>query len=102
MALLLPAPFPNNIYTLRFYQTGTATANFADKNWLFTHPADATKQAWSRGFRIRATSGTIEFSFDGVNVHGSVASGGDDWFFERVEGGIAVRGNTFGYVIEAW
>lgn len=203
-ASILPAPSPSGIHSLRFYQTGTLTANFTDNQWLFTstpvlffeevpnfvpapnavnlgpmtatlqhvplnssvaltinwnenavaktatltspstiggtnaanlssasinvttgvitltfvtgHAPDAgsinvtytkvSKQGWSKGIRITSTtssSGYVEFSFDGVNVHGRV-----DYtiqpsvdFLDRYEGGISVRG-TGNFRVEAW
>ena len=98
------------MYSLRFYRTGTATANFADNKWPFSRPEDdalpmaSRRQGWSRGIRIQVsdTAGdSLEYSFDGTNVHGHLDPGESDVYFERTEGGIAVRGvGTFW--IEAW
>ena len=105
-----PAPFCDNMFTLRFYQTGTLTANFSDNQWPFTHPKDEAlpvadrRQAWSRGVRVMVSSTAgdkCEYSFDGVNVHGYLDHGESDIYFERIEGGIAVRGvGTFW--VEVW
>ncbi len=103
MALELPAPFPSGIgASLRFYETGTATADFDDNKWSFTQPSDDTAQAWSQGIRIRATGAALEFSFDGTNVHGAVASGATVEYYERHEGCIYVRGVGATFFVEAW
>lgn len=103
MALTLPPPLPDGISpSLRFYITATATANFADRGYSFTHPTDATKQAWSQGIRIRATVADLEISFDGTNVHGRVASGATAEYYDRHEGGIYVRGTGSVFFLEAW
>lgn len=134
--------------SLRFYVRAVATANFADRAYLFsqgvganvhvplpyvrpgsTDPVaigdvvvgspppgggqslydvappqhqnpPATQQAvptpmlWSGG-GIRVTnlgSGDLEFSFDGVNVHGRLLEDVDMLYTGRIEAGIAVRG----------
>lgn len=100
--MALNNPLPDGVYSLRFYQTGTATANFADRSWLFTHPADSTKQAWSKGFKISAATQDLSVSFDGTNVHCVVPAGTSVDFIDRYEGGIAVKGNGSVYTIEAW
>lgn len=59
---------------------------------------------WSHSIRISNTGGNdIEFSFDGVNVHGVVPAGTVREYLSRREAGIAVRAaapTTFR--IEAW
>lgn len=57
---------------------------------------------WSSHIAISATGGAVEFSFDGVNVHGSVPSGERYEFSDRYEAGISVRGAGSDYTIEAW
>ena len=107
-----PAPFPSDRYSLRFYETGTATTLFADRKFAFAHPEDIAngmtvakaRQAWSQGIRVQVsnTSGDyLEYSFDGVNVHGRIGQNETDVSFIRMEGGIAVRGQGT-FWIEAW
>lgn len=105
LAPTFPAPFPSNYKSLRFYATGTATANFVDNEYAFERvdPVDPAipEQAWSGTIRIRAIGGNQEISFDGTNVHGFVLDGTVNEYYHRSEGGIAVRGaGTFH--IEAW
>jgi hypothetical protein len=108
MSHTFPPGLPDNVYSLRFYASGTGTANFADNQFIFHHPADAAlpvekqRVAWSNGMRIKATGGDLEFSFDGTNVHGKVRAGDTGVYYERHEGGIAVRGTGVTFEIEAW
>lgn len=105
LAPTFPAPLPSNIKSLRFYKTGTLTANFADNKWAFERPDPADpaqpEQGWSYHLRIVVTGGDLEFSFDGTNVHGTVLSGKEGMYQKRHEGGIAVRG-TGTFYVEAW
>lgn len=100
-----PAPQPSNMKSLRFYQTGALTANFADNKWAFERPDPADpaipEQGWSYHLRIVVTGGDLEYSFDGTTVHGKVLSGSDALYQKRHEGGIAVRG-TGTFYVEAW
>lgn len=60
---------------------------------------------WCRALLIKAAAGgAVEFSFDGVNVHGSVTASTERLYFDRFEAGIAVRGAGGSplFVIEAW
>ena len=102
MALTWPPPVPNGVYSIRVYETGTATANFGDHLYSFSHPSDLNKQAWSYAIRIKAASANLEFSFDGTTVHGSVAAGDTKEFEGRFEGGIAIRGAGSVFTLEAW
>jgi hypothetical protein len=100
-----PAPQASNMKSLRFYETGPATANFADNEFAFerSDPADPAvpEQAWSYSIAVRAIGGDLQISFDGTNVHGFVLSGTQTIYERRFEGGIAVKGaGTFH--IEAW
>lgn len=101
MALDFPAPSADGIYSLRVYETGTATTDYADNQFSFSLPTDATKQAWSKGIRIQASGGNISFSFDGTNDHGYVADGDVATYSDRYEGGIAIKG-TGTFTLEAW
>ncbi len=101
-----PAPFPNGVKPIRFYQTGSATANFADNKWPFLRvdPANpaAPEQGWAGDIAVRAVGANVEISFDGVNVHGLVLSGTQTIYQHRFEGGISVRGVGATFYVEAW
>jgi hypothetical protein len=105
VAPTFPPALPQNLKSIRFYETGTATANFADNKWGFERadPADPAvpEQGWSYTICVRAVGGDLEISFDGTNVHGFILSGTQTQYQKRHEGGISVRGaGTFH--IEAW
>jgi hypothetical protein len=106
LAPSFPATFPSNIKSIRFYQTGAATANFVDNQWPFERvdPPNplVPEQGWSYHIKIRAVGGNLEFSFDGVNVHGFVLAGTESYYQKRHEGGIAVRGAGATFHVEAW
>lgn len=58
---------------------------------------------WSNGIRVcNDGAGTIEFSFDGTNVHGKIAANQSVVFWNRYEAGIAVRGAGIAFHVEAW
>lgn len=101
MSTIFPLPFPSGVYSLRFYQTGTATASFSDNVWQFLLPDGSGNQAWSKGIRVKAKSGTIYFSFDGTTIHGQVLSGESIDYWDRYEAGIAIKG-TGDFIVEAW
>lgn len=102
MATIFPLPAPNGIYSLRFYETGTATANYEDNQWAFELPDGSGAQAWCHGIRIVAGAGSsLTFTFDGVNDHGQLSSGEDVMYLDRYEAGIAVKGSGT-FQIEAW
>jgi hypothetical protein len=127
-----PPRIPSGQKNLRFRTTGTGTANFSDNAFLFhqdvsgntytplpvvqpgdgvskgtaptvvpENPAGGGEMVYSEYIRITATGGVIAFSFDGTSIHGQVASG-ETRVMQRREAGIAVRGNTFTFTIEAW
>lgn len=106
LAPAFPAPFPSSVKTLRFYATGTGTANFADNELPFDRvdPASPTvpEQGWSGNIAIRAVGANVEYSFDGTNVHGLVLSGTQTIYQHRYEGGIAIRGVGATFYVEAW
>ena len=58
------------------------------------------------GIRVCNDGGTaIEFSFDGVNVHGIVLANSEQTFLNRIEAGIAVRepgGGSIAFRVFAW
>lgn len=99
-----PPPIASGMYSLRFAETGTTTANFSDNAFLFVLPDGSGNQAWSQGLRIVATTADIEFSFDGSTVHGKVPAGNEYFYFDRHEGGIAIRGagGNGAFELEAW
>lgn len=146
----------SGVHSIRFFISGTGTANFSDNAWLFSdlpgaNPfvplpyveagqetdvkigdltgggspmgtgqdardanilAPAGEQAvphsmiWAQTIRIiNDTPGgvPIEFSFDGVNVHGAVTNEeGPVIYRARFEAGISVRGNGLDFRVEAW
>jgi hypothetical protein len=110
---VFPAPFPDNVYSLRVYQTGALTANFVDTTIPFPHPVDIenlmtvanARQAWSYGIKVKVSAvggDYVEYSFDGTNVHGKILAGeAVEPFFARHEGGISLRG-VGTYWLEAW
>lgn len=64
---------------------------------------DPVKMIWADTIRIcNDGDGTLEFSFDGTNVHGQLLTGEKVIYRNRHEGGIAIRGNTFAFRVEAW
>jgi hypothetical protein len=104
-----PPPFPSNVKSLRFYETGTCTANFGDNKWAFERvdPKDPAEpeQGWASSIRIRAITGAIEWSFDGVTVHGRVPADEEETMWSLYEGGIAIRNATATvatFHVEAW
>jgi len=103
---IFPAPNPPNIKSLRFYQTGVATANFTDNKWAFVRidPVDVgvPEQAWSYSIQVRAVTANVEISFDGTNVHGLILAGTQSTYEKRHEGGISVRGVGATFYVEAW
>ena len=93
---------PDNRYSLRFYETGAATALFANNQFEFEHPDPSkTFTVWCKSIRIEASGGDIDFSFDGTTVHGTVADGTSKVYWDRTEAGVAVKGAGTFY-IEAW
>lgn len=64
---------------------------------------DPAVQIWANNIRISNDGpAVLEFTFDGTNVHGSLKSGEAVLYRNRCESGIAVRGATAVYRIEAW
>lgn len=106
LAPAFPAPFPSSVKTLRFYATGTATANFVDNSMAFhrVDPASLSipEQGWSGNISIRAVTANVEYSFDGTTVHGLVLAGTQTIYQHRYEGGIAIRGVGATFYVEAW
>jgi hypothetical protein len=101
---VFPSAFPDNIYSLRIYKTGVLDGLFASHAYPFPHPVDIfngmsvadARQAWSNGIRLRVSAGVgnyVEFSFNGVDIHGRIETGEDpEVYLNRYEGGISVRG----------
>lgn len=146
--MAFPAAWPprvaSNTRSIRFFTSGTATANFSDNAFLFidgagantftpvpnvpygsnTPVADPLTPAgtgaatvasamvggpapliWSYAIRVfNDGNSTLEFSFDGTNVHGRLLTGEEMTYNKRHEAGIAVRsiGGTPTFRIEAW
>lgn len=70
-------------------------------------PGSVKAMIWSFQLQIRMKAGArLEFSFDGVNVHGVILAGdaSTPLPFQRSEAGIAIRGGAGGetFVVEAW
>jgi hypothetical protein len=95
-----PSSFPSNRKSLRFYETGENTADFSDRSFSFERPDPKDpaepEQAWASHVRIRSIDTAIEWSFDGVTVHGEVPANDSELFWGMYEGGIAVRGTGAG------
>lgn len=77
------------------------------QNANLAHNGAAVPKAaiWAHGIRIANTGAhTVEFSFDGTNVHGAVAAGKEAVYQYRFEAGIAIRGagGTGTFTVEAW
>lgn len=134
-----PPPVGANRFSLRFYVTDTATANFVDKAYnfadggtvvhaikpyptvdpgeapdVFTLPVSSdvvpappfgtpTAFLWASSIRIcNDGGGTLSYSFDGVNVHGTLKANEQVIYRNRHEAGIAVKGASAVFRIEAW
>jgi len=101
-----PPPLPDNQKSLRFYEIGTCTANFVDNQFAFERvdPKDPAEpeQGWASSIRIHSIGASIEWSLDGVNVHGFLPADDSVLLWSLYEGGIAVRGVGADFRIEAW
>jgi hypothetical protein len=106
LAPAFPAPNPSNLKSLRFYETGAASANYADNQFAFERPDPADpavpEQGWSYTIAVRAVGGNLNISFDGTNDHGFVLAGTQTIYEKRHEGGISVKGAGATFHIEAW
>lgn len=94
----LPVIAPGSLTTINVPDiagTGLATPSVSGV-------AGPLAQIWSGNIRITATTQSLEFSFDGTNVHGLVKAGESVIYRQRYEAGIAVRGNLSVFTIEAW
>lgn len=69
-------------------------------------PQKTAPAAWARNIIVRNKGGTqILVSFDGVNTHDIIAPNSQETYYERHEGGIAVReagGGAIAFHIVAW
>ncbi len=69
-------------------------------------PTPIAPAIWSGNIRVcNDGEGDIEFSFDGINVHGRLKAGEVFQYRNRYESGMAVRGYdgaTSAFRIEAW
>lgn len=135
-----PPPPPQGRRSIRYFKSGTATANFSDNAYLFAQGTGANPFAappvvkagqgmdplhngetnvtvtpelptgltgvpsviWAGTIRVfNDSNADLEFSFDGVNVHGLLKMNTDMIYRHRYESGIAVRG-TGAFRVEAW
>jgi len=67
--------------------------------------AQATPVTTQASHSIRVSNegaSELEFSFDGVTVHGALLAGEKVVYLDRYETGIAVRGDGMAFRIEAW
>lgn len=68
-----------------------------------TAPPIVHPMLWAGNIRIYNDGGaTLEYSFDGVNVHGRILATEAPAYRNRYEAGIAVRGAGAAFRIEAW
>lgn len=141
--MAFPAAWPprvaSGIRSIRFYGSGTSTANFADNAFLFINGAGANTfspvpavtggatadpltpagtgtlttqpivhpMIWANTIRVcNDGANTLEFSFDGTNVHGVLLKGEQVSYRNRFEAGIAFRypagGAASAFRVEAW
>lgn len=99
-----PLPFvaPGSNVTVNVSATPTGTSQIAeDANAV--NGASPKAMIWSKSIRIfNDSAADLEFSFDGVNVHGVVKPADTALFYwDRFEAGIAVRG-LGAFRVEAW
>ncbi len=75
----------------------------ADLGAAMLAQAEPVPMAWSYAMRISNLGATnpIDFSFDGINVHGTISVSSDHVYWDRIESGIALRGVS-AFRIEAW
>lgn len=68
------------------------------------NPAGTATVLYCQAIRIINDDGavTLEYSFDGVTVHGKVLPGEEFVYRARAEAGIALRGNGADFRCEAW
>lgn len=107
-----PVANASGVRSIRVYWTGTATAAFDDNAKLFKDVTGAwtgpgsPNSIWAHSILIRNLgAGSLEFSFDGTNVHGKVLTLTERLFRFRYEAGISIRGvggATPGFEVEAW
>lgn len=133
-----PPRVPNGLRSIRFFTSGTGTANFSDNAFMFLDGAGANVYSptpivpygtdavvnnplnptgtgittapplihpmlWSGNIRIcNDGSGVLEFSFDGVNIHGRLLTAEVLSYRNRYEAGIAIRGAGLAFRVEAW
>lgn len=146
--MAFPAAWPprvsSGVRSIRFFTSGTATANFSDNAFMFIDGAGANTftpapnvpygsnatttnpitpsgtgaatvasamvggpapQIWASSIRLcNDGANSLEFSFDGTNVHGRLLTGEEVTYRGRYEAGISVRyvGGATTFRIEAW
>lgn len=102
-----PPPRADNVNSIRANLSGNATDDFADNAFLFEDPVSSLPRC-SMGIYIANDGGdAIEFSFDGVTVHGKILPGKERTYIRRHESGISFRRvvgalTTPGFRCEAW
>jgi len=94
-ALPVIAPGSSTVTALGAAPYGTGSAGSEPKPMI-----------WSTGIVVRNLGGTnpLEFSFDGLNVAGTVLINETRTFYDRFEAGIAIRttSGTSLFTVEAW
>lgn len=91
------------VFSGRFYHGANTTTAFAGNALTFSDPTHGEFVA--SGIKIRNDSANeIEFSFDGVNVHGVVLGNSEENFEKRYERNIWLRSAAGGdaYRVFAW
>lgn len=98
------------VYTLRGYKAGTATADYADNEIIFSilpgvFPTDSQPSKALSSYIIVRNLGAVDiiFSFDGTNTHGRVKAG-QEQRYKRRELGMVVKstGANSDYEVECW
>jgi len=70
---------------------------------ITTQPPVVPPMLWAGNIRVLNDGGSpLEFSFDGVNVHGKVLPSEALVYRNRYEAGIALRGAGIAFRVEAW
>lgn len=95
----------NPYIPLPIVNPGASTPVVLDSNPMGGGEGDLGASApmvFSDNILVTATTATVEISFDGINVHGSIPAGETRVYDARKEAGIAVRGTGATFAIEAW
>ena len=101
-----PAPFPDNVKSIRFYETGLATGDYGDNSFAFerVNPKDPAEpeQGWCTQVQVRAIGGDLNISFDGVTVEGDLIANESMNFFTFRHKVIYLRGQAGGEPYRLW